>query len=161
MKYAKKLAEDNGVKTALTFSDPSMVKYFNDPMKEVVGAGVDLLFCNEEEAMLFTGKNTLLEAREALKRDAKRFVITLGENGAMIYDGDTFIDIEPYKVNAVDTNGAGDMFAGAFMYGITNGRSFADAGKLASLASSKVVTQFGPRLEWHQAQDILTHLGDN
>ncbi|MBD79670.1 MAG: adenosine kinase [Crocinitomicaceae bacterium] len=161
MKHAKKLAEENGVKTALTFSDPSMVKYFKEPMQSVVGASVDLLFCNEEEAMLYTGKDTLQEAREALKRDAKRFVITLGKNGAMIYDGDTFIDIEPYKVNAIDTNGAGDMFAGAFLYGITNGRSFADAGKLASLASSKVVTQFGPRLEWHQAQDILHHLQRN
>lgn len=158
MKHAKKLAEENGVKTALTFSDPSMVKYFREPMQEVVGASVDLLFCNEEEAMLYTGKDNLEEAREALKKDAKRFVITQGANGAMIFDGDTFIDIEPYAVNAIDTNGAGDLFAGAFLYGITNGRSFADAGKLASLASSKVVTQFGPRLEWHQAKDILNHL---
>lgn len=158
MRHAKHLAEENGVKTALTFSDPSMVKYFREPMKSVVGASVDLLFCNEEEAMLFTGKNSLKEAREELKRDAKRFVITLGENGAMIFDGDTFIDIEPYKVTAVDTNGAGDLFAGAFLYGITNGRSFADAGKLASLASSKVVSQFGPRLEWHQAKDVLNHM---
>ncbi len=158
MKYAKKLAEDNGVKTALTFSDPSMVKYFREAMQSVVGASVDLLFCNEEEAMLYTGKDNLEEAREALKKDAKRFVITQGANGAIIFDGDTFIDIEPYKVQAIDTNGAGDLFAGAFLYGITNGRSFADAGKLASLASSKVVTQFGPRLEWHQAKDILNHL---
>ena len=158
MRHGKKLAEENGVKTALTFSDPSMVKYFRDPMESVVGAGVDLLFCNEEEAMLYTETDNLEEAREALKRDAKRFVITQGENGAMIFDGDTFIDIEPYKVNAKDTNGAGDLFAGAFLYGITNGKSYADAGKLASLASSKVVSQFGPRLEWHQAQDILHQL---
>lgn len=158
MKHAKKVAEDNGVKTALTFSDPSMVKYFKEQMQSVVGASVDLLFCNEEEAMLYTGKENLLEARERLKHDAKRFVITLGKNGAMIFDGDTFIDIEPYKVQAIDTNGAGDLFAGAFLFGITNGHSFADSGKLASLASSKVVTQFGPRLEWHQAKDILNKL---
>ena len=158
MKHAKKLAEENGVHTALTFSDPSMVKYFRDQMISVVGASVDLLFCNEEEAMLYTGKDSLTEAREALKKDAKRFVITLGKNGAMIFDGDTFIDIEPYEVQAIDSNGAGDLFAGAFLYGITNGKSYADAGKLASLASSKVVTQFGPRLEWHQAKEILTKL---
>lgn len=158
MKYAKKLAEENGVSTALTFSDPSMVKYFKDQMESVVGAGVDLLFCNEEEALLYTEKENLTDAREALKKVAKRFVITLGANGAMIFDGDTFIDIEPYNVQAIDTNGAGDLFAGAFLYGITNGKSFADAGKLASLASSKVVTQFGPRLEWHQAKDVLKSL---
>ena len=38
----------------------------------------------------------------------------------MIFDGDNFIDIKPYRVKAVDTNGAGDMFAGSFLYGITN-----------------------------------------
>ena len=125
-----------------------MVKYFKDQMQGVVGDGVDLLFCNEEEAMLFTDTETIMEAREALKKFAKRFAITQGSNGAMIFDGDTFIDIEPYKVEAIDTNGAGDLFAGAFMYGITNNRSFAAAGKLASLASSKVVTKYGPRLDF-------------
>jgi len=158
MKHAKKIAEENGVKVALTFSDPSMVKYFKTQMEEVVGASVDLLFCNEEEAMLFTGKTNILHAREELKKAAKKFAITQGKNGAMIFDGDTFIDIEPYKVNAVDTVGAGDMFAGAFLYGITHGHSIAEAGKMASLASSKVVSQYGPRLEWHQVKEIMNHL---
>ena len=53
IKEAKKCAKTAGVKTALTFSDPSMVKYFGDQMHEVVGEGVDLLFCNEEEARLY------------------------------------------------------------------------------------------------------------
>lgn len=158
MKHAKKIAEENGVKVALTFSDPAMVKYFKEPMTEVIGASVDMLFTNEEEAMIFTGKDNLLEAREELKKVAKHFVITQGKNGAMIFDGDTFIDIEPYETTAIDTNGAGDMFAGAFMYGITNGHSYASSGKLASMASSKIVSQFGPRLEWHQAKDILNRL---
>jgi sugar/nucleoside kinase (ribokinase family) len=155
---AKKIAEQNGVKVALTFSDPAMVKYFREPFDEVIGASVDMLFSNEEEAMIFTGKENILEAREELKKVAKHFVITQGKNGAMIFDGDTFIDIEPYETKAVDTNGAGDMFAGAFMYGITNGHSYASSGKLASMASSKIVSQFGPRLEWHQTKDILNRL---
>lgn len=158
MKAAKRIAERRNVKTALTFSDPSMVKYFSQQMNQVIGASVDLLFCNEEEAMIFTGTDDLFSAREKLKEVAKHFVITQGANGAMIYDGDTFISIEPYKVKAVDTNGAGDMFAGAFLYGVTHGQSYAEAGKLASLASSRVVTQFGPRLEPAQVQTILGDL---
>jgi len=158
MKHAKKVAEENGVKVALTFSDPSMVKYFKPQMEQVVGASVDLLFCNEEEAMLFTGKSSLIDAREELKKSAKKFAITQGKNGAIIFDGDTFIDIEPYKIKALDTVGAGDMFAGAFLYGITHGHSVAEAGKMASLSSSKVVSQYGPRLEWHQVKEIMNHL---
>src|SRR5690606_16518862 len=136
MKETKRIAERNKIDVALTFSDPSMVKYFSAQMNEIVGASVDLLFCNEEEAMIFTGTDSIAAARVKLREVAKRFVITLGANGALIYDGDTFVSIEPYSVRAVDTNGAGDMFSGAFLYGITHDHSFAEAGKLASLASS-------------------------
>jgi len=158
MMYAKKVAEQNGLKTSLTFSDLNMIKFFRENMESVVGAGVDLLFCNEEEAKIYTGKDSLLDAREYLKKAARSFAITLGKNGAMIWDGETFIDVEPYPVDAIDTNGAGDMYAGAFLYGITNGHTYAQAGKIASLASSKIVSQFGPRLKMHQAIDILNQL---
>ncbi len=158
IKETKRIAERNKVDVALTFSDPSMVKYFSQQMNEIVGASVDLLFCNDEEALIFTGTNSVAEAREKLKQVAKRFVMTLGSNGALVYDGDTFISIEPYQANAVDTNGAGDMFAGAFLYGITHGHSFAGSGKLASLASSHVVRQWGPRLQASEAKKILKEL---
>lgn len=158
MKEAKKIAEQNKIGVALTFSDPSMTKYFSKQMEEIVGASVDLLFCNEEEAMTFTGTDFISDAREKLRGLAKRFAITLGANGALIYDGDTFIEIEPYKVRAIDTNGAGDMFAGAFMYGITHHHSYAEAGKLASLASSRVVEQWGPRMQPDQVKKVLGDL---
>ncbi|GAB3008281.1 adenosine kinase [Cyclobacterium sediminis] len=158
MMAAKKIAEENEVKVAITFSDPAMVKYFGEGFKEVIGSGVDMLFANEEEAMLYTGKDNVADAAEDLKKIAKHFVITQGKNGALIYDGDTFIDIAPYPTVAVDSNGAGDMFAGAFMYGITNGHSYASSGKLASMASSKVVSQFGPRLTWEEAKAVLERL---
>jgi sugar/nucleoside kinase (ribokinase family) len=158
MKEAKNIAERSKVSVALTFSDASMTKYFSKQMEEIVGASVDLLFCNEEEALIFTGTDSLEAARKKLKGVAKKFVVTRGANGALIFDGDTFINIEPYKVVAVDTNGAGDMFAGSFLYGITHGHSMAQAGKLASLASSIVVSQWGPRLEEKQTRAALAEL---
>ncbi len=158
MKKTKALAEKHGVKTSITLSDPAIVNFFKQGFEEVIGDGVDLLFCNEDEAMQYTGTDNLLEAREKLKFIAKRFAITLGKKGAIIFDGDTFIDIESYTVDAIDSNGAGDMFAGAFLYGITNEHSYADAGKIASLAASKIVSKFGPRLEGGQAQEILDQL---
>lgn len=160
MKLVKETAEANNVKTAITLSDPSVVQAFRNRFQDVIGPAVDLLFCNEEEAKVYTGKDSLDEARKELKKDARIFVITQGKNGAMIFDGDTFIDIEPYKVKAIDSNGAGDMFAGAFLYGLTHGMNYASSGKLASLACSKIVSQYGPRLEWHQAQEVLHHLNE-
>lgn len=146
-------ARANGIKTALTFSDPAMVKFFADGMREMIGDGVDLLFCNEEEAQLFTGTDTTDAALEALKPVAGSVVITCGADGALLFDGTDTHRVDPVSVTAVDTNGAGDMFAGAFLYAITHGHSFAEAGKLASAASAAVVSDFGPRLapEQHQA----------
>jgi sugar/nucleoside kinase (ribokinase family) len=158
---ARKIAEKSNVKTALTFSDVNMVKFFKAGLLEMIGDGVDLLFCNKSEAMAFSDTEDLHTAREALKKYAKTFVITCGENGAIIWDGTTFIDIEPYAIKAVDSNGAGDMYAGAFLFAITHNHSHASAGKLASLAASRVVSQFGPRLKWHETQEIRNHiLGD-
>lgn len=152
--HARDVARAAGVKTALTFSDVNMVKFFKDGLVEMIGPGLDLLFCNESEALAYVGTTSLVEAREALKKVAKNFVITMGENGAMIWDGVTFIDIEPYKVKAIDSNGAGDMYAGAFLYAVSQGHTCASAGKLASMAASRVVSQFGPRLKAQDSQEI-------
>ena len=64
------------------------------------------------------------------------------------------IKIDPHNVKAIDTVGAGDAFAGSFLYGITNGHSFEKSGDLASLLSSKVVSKIGPRLEKKEINSI-------
>jgi sugar/nucleoside kinase (ribokinase family) len=144
--HARKIAEANGVKTAFTFSDPAIVQHFHDELTETIGDGIDLLFCNESEALTYTGKPSIEEAVESIRTFASSFAITRGSKGALVFDGNQVQNIDPFPATAVDTNGAGDMFAGAYLYGITHGYSVAEAGKLASLASSHVVRQFGPRL---------------
>jgi fructokinase len=155
----KSFAEENQVKTAMTFSDPAMLEYFKDHINDALGAGVDMLFCNLQEAQLWSGKESIDEVCEALKTKARRFALTLGPDGALLFDGAKFIEIAGNEVEAVDTNGAGDMFAGAFMYAITQGMDFTTAGKLASLAASKVVSKFGPRLKSSEHADILVEAG--
>lgn len=154
---AKRIAEAAGVKTALTFSDPAMVQFFKEGLSEMVGAGVDLLFCNEAEAMAWTGCENLDDAIPGLKTIARSFAITCGAEGAILFDGETLHRVAPHVITAVDTNGAGDMFAGAFLFSITRGDSFPDAGKLASLASAEVVQRFGPRLLKEQHAEILAN----
>ena len=155
---AKRIAEKANAKVSLTLSDPNMVRFFGKQFTEVIGASVDLLFCNEEEAMMVTGTSHIDDAALKMRDLSKQFAITLGANGALVYDGELQIKIQPFSTKAVDTNGAGDMFAGAFLYAITHGHSFADAGRLASLASSRVVSQWGPRLEPAQAKAVLSDL---
>lgn len=151
---ARKVAESNNVKTALTFSDVNMVTYFRDGLVDMLGGGVDLLFCNEAEAYAFTNTNNVPEAAKALKKIAKSFSITLGSKGAFVFDGEKEIYVVTTPVEAIDTNGAGDLFAGAFLYAINSGISFPEAAKLGCTASSLLVTQFGARLHKEQVQGI-------
>jgi sugar/nucleoside kinase (ribokinase family) len=143
---ARVTAQASGVKTALSFSDPGMVEFFREAMEAIVGDKLDLIFCNEAEAKAWAGSEDINEAIEALKKVANSFAITLGSKGAITFDGQKLTNIAPHKVQAVDTNGAGDMFAGAFMYAITRGEDFASAGRFGSLAAAQVVSSFGPRL---------------
>jgi len=158
VQQARQIAREHGVKTALTFSDPAMATYFQAGLDEFMAGGVDVLFCNEEEALAFTGTEDLSDAINKLKTKTQKLVLTLGNKGAMVITPQSQVEIAPYPVQAVDSNGAGDMFAGAFLYGITQGMDDAKAGELASCAASKIVTCFGARLSKEDHQALLRQL---
>ena len=155
---AREVALAHGNKVAMTFSDPAMVTYFRDGIDEMLGEGVDLLFGNQEEVMTFTGEDTLDAAIAKMMEKTTKLVVTMGKEGALIVTGDERIRIAPVKVKAVDTNGAGDMFAGAFLYGITHGMTDEAAGKLASHAAAQIVSTFGARLSKEAHQALLSDL---
>jgi sugar/nucleoside kinase (ribokinase family) len=142
----KALADKHGVRTAVSFSDPGMVKFFRDNMAAMVEGGVDLVFCNEVEALEWGQCDDIEDALAAIKQVAKRFVITLGADGAITWDGETLHRVAAQPVEAVNTNGAGDMFAGAFLYALSRGESDLRATEFATLAAGEVVKYFGPRL---------------
>lgn len=153
---AMEAARKADTKTAFSLSDPGIVAHFRTGLAEILGDGVDLLFCNEAEAKGWVETDSLEAAIEGLKSLANNFAITLGGKGAIVYDGHQIHKIAPHPTTAVDTNGAGDMFAGAFIYGLTHGFSHAEAGDLACAAASAVVGQFGPRLPPEQHRGILS-----
>lgn len=151
---AREVAERAGVKTAITFSDPNMVSLFKTGFMQMIGDRVDLVFCNEAEAYAMTGKNDIRAAGVELKKLARSFAITLGARGAYLFDGKKEIEVVAPKVKAISTNGAGDLFAGAFLYAISNGADYLTAGKLACAAASELVTKIGARLTIDEAKKI-------
>jgi len=152
----KREARSHGVKTAFTFSDPSIVSYFRHGIDEVLGEdGVDLLFCNESEALSWSGCDNLDDACKALQRIATQFVVTLGARGARIFDGEDYLQVSGSAARAIDSNGAGDMFAGAFLYGVSRGYGLSAAGALANAAAAAVVSHIGPRLPPARHAQIL------
>jgi len=151
----KRIAEAAGVKTAISLSDPNMVRFFKPGLLEMIGSGVDLLFANEDEAKGMADTTDLNGAVAYLKTLSREFIITRGSKGALVWDGQTLMDIAPVRVEAVDTVGAGDMFAGAFLYGLSQGWNHQRAGTLASAASAKLVTSLGPRMAAAETRAVL------
>ena len=143
---AREVAQAAGVKTSLTLSDANMVKFFKDPLLEIIGEGLDMVFSNEEEAKLLFGANSIKESVAAMKTIAKQFAITKGADGAVVFDGEQLHEIKAEKITPVDSNGAGDIYAGAFMHGLTNGLPFPRCAELAGAAATKLVQQMGARL---------------
>ncbi len=152
---AKRIADAAGVKTAISLSDPNMVKFFKHGLLEMIGSGVELLFANEFEAMGMAGTEDMQQTVDYLKTISRRFAITRGAEGALVWNGNALIDIAPVKVDAVDTVGAGDMFAGAFLYGLSQDWDERQAGNLAAAASAKLVTHLGPRITAAATRSIL------
>jgi len=152
---AANIAKSANVPTVLTLSDPNMVEFFGDGLREMAGDNLDLLFCNDDEARKMTGASSVEAAADALKSMAKRFVITMGADGSAVYDGNALHKVATEKVDVIDTNGAGDMYAGAFLYGLTHDMSFVESAELANRAASKIVTHFGPRLPAAQTKALL------
>ena len=161
VKQARELAKAHGVKVALSLSDPAMVQYARQGLEELLGDGVDLLFCNEQEALMFTDLQDLDSAINTLKLKNQYIVITQGANGATIITPEQQLHVAGRAVNAVDTNGAGDAFAGAFLYGINTGLTPKAAAQLAILISSEVVAQFGPRLAIENYAKLLEQFKNN
>jgi len=148
------VARAAGVPVALTLSDVNMVSHFKDGLQQVIGDGLDLIFSNEEEALAMTGAADIQGAVVGLKPLARRFAITRGSKGSLLYDGERVLEISVDPVTPVDSNGAGDVYAGAFLFGVTNGMPFERCGELANTAARTLIQRFGARLDRSTMQGI-------
>ncbi|YAI81237.1 MAG: adenosine kinase [cyanobacterium endosymbiont of Rhopalodia sterrenbergii] len=152
---AREIAESSGVKTTFSLSDPNIVEFFKNGLLNIIGSGLDFIFTNEAEAAKISNTEDCSEMIAYLKTIAKGFAITRGSKGSLVFDGRELIEIAPYSVQAIDTVGAGDMYAGAFLYGITHGMTYGQAGDLASRASSRIVASYGPRLTTEELKSLI------
>ncbi|MGK0230925.1 MAG: sugar/nucleoside kinase (ribokinase family), partial [Gammaproteobacteria bacterium] len=151
---AREVATANGVKTSLTLSDANMVNFFKDGLLEIIGGGMDLVFSNEDEAKLMFDTDNINDCVAGMKSIAKQFAITQGPLGALVFDGERLYDIQAQKVTAVDTNGAGDIYAGTFLHALTHDMPFEKCAEMAGFAATALIQQMGARLTLEQMQNI-------
>lgn len=140
-----RLAKKHGTKVAVTCSEAFVVDVFGDAFREALGQ-TDLLFCNQSEACAVAQTKNAQGAFAKLKGLAPSCVVTDGPNGAYVRHAGAETHVPAFPCEPKDLTGAGDMFAGAFLYGITHGVAPAQAARAACYLAMKVITQIGARL---------------
>ncbi len=146
IRKAIQIAKSHGTKIALTCSDAFVPNVFSDVFHEALSQS-DLLFCNAPEAEAVTKTASSDDAFKALRDLVRGSVVTDGPNGAFVrFDGNE-AHVPAFTCHPKDLTGAGDMFAGSFLYGITHGYSPAIAALGANYLAMKVISCVGARLQ--------------
>ncbi len=145
IREAIKLAKKHGTKIAITCSDAFIVNVFGDALNEAL-AQADLFFCNESEACAVAQTKTADEAFAKLKTKIPSLVVTHGPHGVYLRHAGVETHVPAFKSEPKDLTGAGDMLAGAFLYGITHGVAPEKAARAACFLAHKVIIQVGARL---------------
>jgi sugar/nucleoside kinase (ribokinase family) len=154
VKEALAIAKANGTKVAITCSDAFIVHVFGKALHEALQQA-DLFFCNSAEACAVANAADAVSAFNQLKNLVPNCVVTDGPNGAHIRWNGGEYHVPAFPCEPKDLTGAGDMFAGAFLYGVTHGVPAEPAARAANYLAMKVITQVGARLHTN-VKDLWT-----
>lgn len=137
------LSKDSGMKVCF---DPGALyaRKGLDVIKPIIQRSY-ALFPNEIEVKLLTGLGYKEGAKKLMGLGAEIVAVKLGKSGCYVTNGKESHMIEAYKVEAVDTTGAGDAFCAGFIYGLVKGKSLFECGKLGNFVASRCVSAMGAR----------------
>ncbi len=146
LEKAAKIARQNDAEISLSLSDIFCIERHRDDFLKLINESCDIIFGNEQEFYTLYDVSSRDEIIAHLQGLNKIFCFTLGADGAIIIKGDEKYVIPPYRLGETrDTTGAGDNFAGGFLYGFHHDLSLEQSGHLGSLLAGDVVTHHGPR----------------
>lgn len=131
-----------GTKISFDLGDAFVIQHFRDAVERVIERYADVVFMNEEEARLLSGGDAA-HALHEVGNHVETVVVKLGKRGSLVKRGDDVIPIEARLVPAVDTTGAGDAYAGGFLFGLSRGWALERCGRLASAVAAQCVSHVG------------------
>ena len=146
-KKAFEKAINNAKKVAMSLSDQFCVDRHKSHFLDLVKNKLDITFANEQEVMSLIDAKNLEEVIEFGKNLKKQLIITRGDKGAILINGDDVIENGVEKnLDIKDLTGAGDLFAAGFLHGYLNKYSHIDCLNKGREMSSKIIQQIGARL---------------
>ena len=144
MLAAVQTARADGALISLDLASFTVVEESRDLLEQIVSDYVDIVIANEDEARTFTGYVDPVQAVEALSEKADIAVVKIGEQGSCIAHGGEVIRIDAVgDGRAVDTTGAGDLWASGFLYGLVKGYPLKTCGEIGSACGYEVCRVVG------------------
>ncbi len=149
MLRAAEVARDAGRQVAFTLSESLCLPGRREGVAGLINSGlINLLFANEDEAMLLTGAGNLDAALALLSAKVETLVVTCGAKGALAIEENERVGIAAQPVaRVVDTTGAGDLFAAGFLAARCRGRDLERCLHTGAAAAAEVISHFGARPE--------------
>ncbi|HAK47304.1 MAG TPA: adenosine kinase, partial [Spirochaeta sp.] len=147
------IAEEAGTTIVFDVADPFAVKRSEGEFCRLIEKHFDIVLANAEEARLMFGNDDLEYCSNRLADICEIAVVKNGSCGSVVKsDGESF-DIPVYKVNAIDTTGAGDIYAAGFIYGLCSGLGLEESGIIASRLAAGIVGQIGAQFSMDRLEE--------
>ena len=146
--HAAKLNKETGGMNAISLSDVFCVDMHRESFKDFIKNDIDYVFCNEDELNSLFELNNIDESIENflnLFPNVKQLICTLGSSGVLITEEGRSYHFDATEANVVDKTGAGDFFAGGYLYGLQKNLSVIDSAEIANRSAAHVISVIGVR----------------
>ena len=146
--HAAKLNKETGGMNAISLSDVFCVDMHRESFKDFIKSDIDYVFCNEDELNSLFELNSIDESIENflnLFPNVKQLICTLGSSGVLIIEEGRSYHFDATEANVVDKTGAGDFFAGGYLYGLQKNLSLVDSAEIANRSAAHVISEIGVR----------------
>jgi ribokinase len=151
----KKLLDAIPSETKISFDPGALYARRGFAALETILRKTHVLMPNALELTLLTGEIDYCKGADFMVgRGIKIVAVKLGGDGCYVTDGRERHLIKPFKVDVVDTTGAGDAFCAGFLYGLVNGKSLLECGTLGNFVASRCVMKMGAREGLPVAEDL-------
>lgn len=150
---AARLAKAAGCLVSLDLASYNVVELNRDFLLELIRNYADIVFANEDEALALTGAEPR-EALDIISEMCPIAVVKVGAKGSFIKTSGIVTEVGVIPCHPLDTTGAGDLYAGGFLYGITQGWEMTKCGQTGALLAGKVIEQIGPKIP-EEVWDII------
>ena len=146
--HAAKLNKKSGGMNAISLSDVFCVDMHRDSFKDFIKSDIDYVFCNEDELNSLFELNDINKSIENFEETflgVKQLICTLGSDGVLIYEDGEKHTFSATEADVVDKTGAGDFFAGGYLFGLQKGLSINESAEIANRSAAHVISEIGVR----------------